>query len=101
MKTTVVGIIGCGRIANGAHLPALSKLSHVRIKYACDIILEKAKKAKEDFPRVEQVVADYKQVLLDPEVDAVFVLTPNHAHYTVTMDALRAGKHVMCENHSN
>ena len=97
MKTTVVGIIGCGRIANGAHLPALSKLSHVRIKYACDIILEKAKKAKEDFPRVEQVVADYKQVLLDPEVDAVFVLTPNHAHYTITMDALRAGKHVMCE----
>ena len=59
--------------------------------------MEKAKKAKEDFPRVEQVVADYKQVLLDPEVDAVFVLTPNHAHYTITMDALRSGKHVMCE----
>ena len=35
MKT--IAIIGCGRIANGAHLPALSKLDNVRIKYACDL----------------------------------------------------------------
>lgn len=41
--------------------------------------------------------ADYKTVLADNEVEAVWVLTPNHAHYTITMDALRAGKHVMCE----
>ena len=97
MKTTVVAIVGCGRIANSAHLPALSKLDNVRIKYACDLIVEKAQKAKEDFPKIEQVITDYKVALADPEVEAVFVLTPNYAHYTVTMDALRAGKHVMCE----
>ena len=95
MKT--VAIIGCGRIANAAHLPALSKIEDCRIKYACDLILEKAEKAKSDFPKIEQVITDYKIALEDPEVDAVFVLTPNFAHYTVTMDALRAGKHVMCE----
>ena len=95
MKT--VGIIGCGRIANNAHLPALTEIGNVRVKYACDIILEKAIAAKEKFPIIEQTVADYHTVLADPEVDAVFVLTPNFAHYTVTMDALRAGKHVMCE----
>ncbi len=97
MRTTVVAIVGCGRIANGAHLPALSQLDNVRIKYACDLILEKAEKAKADFPKIEQVITDYNVALADPEVEAVFVLTPNYAHYTVTMDALRAGKHVMCE----
>ena len=97
MRTTVVAIIGCGRIANGAHLPALSQLDNVRIKYACDLILSKAEKAKADFPKIEQVITDYKVALADPEVEAVFVLTPNYAHYTITMDALRAGKHVMCE----
>ena len=96
MKTTIA-IIGCGRIANAAHFPALSKMDNVRIKYACDIILEKAEAAKEKFEGVEQAVADYHVVLADPEVEAVFVLTPNYLHYTITMDALRAGKHVMCE----
>ena len=92
-----VAVIGCGRIANLAHFPALAPMEDVRIKYACDIIIEKAEKAKANFPKIENVIADYNVALNDPEVDAVFVLTPNYTHYTVTMDALRAGKHVMCE----
>ena len=96
MKTTVA-VIGCGRIANAAHFPALTQLEDVRIKYACDLILSKAEAVKEKYPAVEQAITDYHVALADPEVDAVFVLTPNFAHYTVTMDALRAGKHVMCE----
>ncbi len=92
----VVAIIGCGRIANQAHLPALSKMEDVRIKYACDLIPEKAEAVVESFG-AEQAIVDYKVALADPEVLAVYVLTPNYAHYTVTMDALRAGKHVLCE----
>ena len=94
---TVVAVIGCGRIASNAHFPALTQLEDVRIKYACDLIVEKAQAMKDKYPSVEQVITDYHVALADPEVDAVFVLTPNFAHYTVTMDALRAGKHVMCE----
>jgi len=94
---TVVAIIGCGRIANNAHLPALSKMENIRIKYACDIIPEKAIALKEKFPIIEQTIENYKIALADSEVEAVFVLTPNFAHYTITMDALKAGKHVMCE----
>ncbi len=93
----VVAVIGCGRIANQAHLPSLSKIDGVRIKYACDILIEKAEAAKEKFPKIENITADYKEVLADPEVEAVWVLTPNYAHYTISMDALRAGKHVLCE----
>lgn len=92
-----VAVIGCGRIANNAHLPALSALENVRIKYACDLLIEKAENLKEKFPKIENVITDYKIALADGEVDSVFVLTPNYAHYTITMDALRAGKNVMCE----
>lgn len=94
---TTIAVIGCGRIANLAHFPALSQIDEVRIKYACDLIEEKAQAVKEKFPKVENVITDYKVALADPEVEAVYVLTPNYAHYTVTMDALAAGKHVFCE----
>ena len=97
MKKTVIGVIGCGRIANLAHFPAFAQMENVRVKYACDVILKKAEEAKEKFPFVERITADYKEVLADEEVEAVWVLTPNYAHYTITTDALKAGKHVMCE----
>lgn len=96
MKKTIA-VIGCGRIANMAHFPALAKMDNVRVKYACDIIKEKAEKIKAEYPFVENVITDYKEALADSEVDAVFVLTPNYAHYEITMDALKAGKDVMCE----
>ncbi len=95
MKHTIA-IIGCGRIANLAHLPALSKMENVRIKYACDLIIEKAQAVVEKYG-AEEAIVDYKVALADPEVEVVFVLTPNYAHYTISMDALKAGKHVMCE----
>ena len=91
-----IAVIGCGRISNNAHFPALSGMDNVRIKYACDLIPEKAEDKVARFG-AEQAITDYKTALDDPEVEAVWVLTPNYAHYTVTMDALKAGKHVFCE----
>ncbi|MBE6612396.1 MAG: Gfo/Idh/MocA family oxidoreductase [Ruminococcaceae bacterium] len=96
MKHTIA-IVGCGRIAGGAHFPALTKLDNVHIKYACDLIPEKAQALVDKYSLDAKVITDYNIALADPEVEAVWVLTPNFAHYTVTMDALRAGKHVMCE----
>ena len=93
----VIAVIGCGRIAKIAHFPAFDKMDNIRIKYACDLIIEKAEAMKEEHPMIENVITDYKVALADSEVDAVYVLTPNYAHYTVTMDALKAGKHVFCE----
>ena len=97
MRAATIAVIGCGRIAQGAHFPALAEIEGVRIKYACDLIEEKAQAMKDKYPSVENVITDYKIALADEEVEAVWVLTPNYAHYTITMDALRAGKHVMCE----
>jgi len=97
MKQHVVAVIGCGRIASSAHFPALNKIDEVKIKYACDLIESKAQAMVDKYEKVEQAITDYKIALADPEVDTVWVLTPNYAHYTVTMDALKAGKNVMCE----
>ena len=97
MNYPVVAVVGCGRIAKQAHFPAFEKIGNVRVKYACDLIEEKAQAMKDKYSFVENVITDYKVALADPEVEAVFVLTPNFVHYTVTMDALKAGKHVLCE----
>ena len=98
MSKTVVAVIGCGRIAQNAHFPAFAQIPNLYVKYACDLIIEKAQAMKDKYPDlVGEVITDYKVALADPEVEAVFVLTPNVAHYTVSMDALRAGKNVMCE----
>ncbi|MFQ7034959.1 MAG: Gfo/Idh/MocA family protein [Candidatus Borkfalkia sp.] len=93
-----IAVVGCGRIATNGHFPAFRALSDmVRVKYACDRSVKAALKQKEYPELVENVITDYKIALADPEVEAVYVLTPNYAHYVVTMDALRAGKHVFCE----
>jgi predicted dehydrogenase len=92
----VIAVIGCGRISK-IHFPALQVNKNVRIKYACDLLIEKANEAKNTYTKVENAITDYKIALQDKEVDAVYVLTPNYQHYTITMEALRAGKHVFCE----
>ena len=87
-----IGIIGCGRIADSAHMPAFEKMDDVRVKYACDVIEGKAEAFIARHPKAEKAVLDYREVLADPEVDAVYVLTPNYAHYEVTMAALGQGR---------
>ena len=93
-----VGIIGCGGIANGKHMPSLKKVKNCEMVAFCDIIVEKAEKAAKDFGTPDaKVYSDYKKLLEDKTIDVVHVCTPNRAHSFITVDALDAGKHVMCE----
>ncbi|MBO7746454.1 Gfo/Idh/MocA family oxidoreductase [Paenibacillus sp. MWE-103] len=93
-----VGIVGCGSIANGKHLPSLSKLPHVELCAFSDIAAERAEQAAEKFGAPgARVYADYRELLLDGSIDVVHVCTPNDAHAEVSIAALEAGKHVMCE----
>lgn len=91
-----VGVIGCGTIANSAHIPGYMRNPNVEIKYFCDIIPEHAKKAVEQYGCGTAVV-DYHDVINDPEIAAISVCTPNNMHPVITIDALHAGKHVLCE----
>ena len=96
MSKVKVAVIGCGTIANNAHIPSYLDCPDAEIKYFCDIIPERAKDAVKKYGCGKAVV-DYKEVLADPEIDAVSVCTPNKMHSIITCDALQAGKHVLCE----
>ena len=91
-----VAIIGCGTIANNAHIPAYLKNPDAEIKYFCDIVPERAAAAVEKYG-CGVAITDYHQILSDAEVEAVSVCTPNDVHCQIACDLLRAGKHVLCE----
>jgi len=91
-----VGIIGCGTIANAAHIPSYLNNPEAEIKYFCDIIFERAQQAVEKYG-CGTAISDYHDILSDPEITAVSVCTPNNVHVPISIDAMRAGKHVLCE----
>ena len=97
-KLIKIGIIGCGGIANGKHLPSLTNVPDCEIVAFCDVIAERAEKAAAKYGTPDaKVYVDYKELLKDERIDVVHVCTPNRSHSFITVDALEAGKHVMCE----
>ena len=93
-----IGIVGCGGIANGKHLPSLSKVEGVKIVAFCDLEIEKAQAAAKQYGTPDaKVFTDYRDLLALPQIDVVHVLTPNISHSEISCAAMRAGKHVMCE----
>lgn len=96
-KKLKVGIIGSGGIAQGCHMPGYASVPDLcEIKWVCDVNPETAKEAAEKF-NVPHITHDYRDIVNDPEVGAVSVATPNAFHVGPTVDAFKAGKHVLCE----
>ncbi len=87
------------RIANGKHMPALATLPNtVEMVAFCDIIPERAEAAKAKYGTPDaKVYIDFHELLADPNIDDVHVCTPNVSHCEITVAALEAGKHVLCE----
>ena len=93
-----IGIIGCGGIANGKHMPALAKIEGARMVAFCDLLPERAHAAAAKYGAPDAKTAtDYRRLLDDPAIDVVHVCTPNDSHAEIAVAALEAGKHVMCE----
>ncbi len=91
-----IAVIGCGTIANAAHIPAYMKNEKAEIIYFCDIIKERAQAAVEKYG-CGTAITDYNDILNDAEIEAVSVCTPNNVHATIAIDCLKAGKNVLCE----
>jgi len=93
-----VGFIGCGFIAFQKHFPGMAQEKDVEMAAFCDIVVERAEKGAKEFGAPDaKVYTNYKDILADPSIDAVHILTPNASHMEMTIAALEAGKHVMCE----
>ena len=98
MEKIKVGIVGCGGIGTGKHLPSLAELDYVEVVAFCDIIEERAQKAAEEFGTEDaKVYTDYKELLKDSTIQTIHVCTPNKSHKDISVDALHANKHVLCE----
>ncbi|MDF2907102.1 MAG: oxidoreductase protein [Herbinix sp.] len=98
MKKVKIGIVGCGGIANNKHLPAIQKNGNYEIIAFCDIDREKAEEAKSKYGTADaRVYTEYAELVKETEIEAVYVLTPNKSHADISIAAMKAGKHVMCE----
>ncbi|MDR4887428.1 Gfo/Idh/MocA family oxidoreductase [Fredinandcohnia sp. QZ13] len=95
MSKLRIGIIGAGGIAQARHIPAFQQLAEqVTIEAICDVNEEIAKTVAEKF-QISKVHKNYQDMFA--EVDAVVVCTPNKFHAEISIAALDAGVHVLCE----
>ncbi len=98
MSTVKVGIIGCGGIANGKHMPGLKKVEDAVLAAFCDVVPDRAELAAKEYGVAgAKTYTDFEKMLADTSIDVIHVCTPNDSHAAITIAALQAGKHVMCE----
>ncbi|WP_449536507.1 Gfo/Idh/MocA family protein [Ferdinandcohnia sp. Marseille-Q9671] len=95
MEKLRVAVIGCGSIAQHRHLPEYNANTHVEIVAVCDINEQRAKETAEKYGA--DAYTSYEELLQHANVDIVSVCTPNYLHADVSIAALHAGAHVLCE----
>lgn len=96
-ETVVIGTLGAGYAAR-LHGNGYRKVSGVpiRLKTICDLNLQLAEQVK-DACGYEEITADFEDLLRDPEINVIDIVTPPFLHIPMAIRAIRAGKHVICE----
>ena len=93
--TIRIGIVGAGSIARHRHLPETVGNAFAEVGAVCDLAIERAEEMTAQYGG--KAYSDYREMLLDDEIDAVIVAATNTTHAVMTIVALEAGKHVLCE----
>jgi predicted dehydrogenase len=96
MKEIGVGVIGCGFVGRGAHVPSFAEIDGVRLVAVADADPKRRNKAATKH-QVEASYDDYQKLVQDPQIDVVIVALPTPLHVPASLAALEAGKHVICE----
>ncbi|RZS52923.1 Gfo/Idh/MocA family protein [Sphaerotilus mobilis] len=91
-----VGVLGCGPIAQAAHFESCNKARNVELHAICDVADDLRERMAVTHAARKQF-KDYAAMLADPEVEAVIVATSDAFHVAAAIQALEAGKHVLCE----
>lgn len=95
-EKAVIGVIGCGKKACSAHIPALEKLENVNLKYLSDINAQRLRELKEEYPQCE-TFADYRDMLSCPDLDGVVICTHTNLHCKIAKEFLLRGVDVFTE----
>ena len=95
-KTLRIGLIGVGGAAQVSHIPALKRTEDVELVALCDRDPEKVARVAQKF-QVPHATSRLDDLLEDESIDAIDVCTPNFLHAPMSIAALEAGKHVLCE----
>jgi len=91
-----VAVVGAGSWAQRAHIPGWQRDPRVQVVALADVAPGPLAAAAEKFS-VARTTTDYRELLDDPDIDVIDVVTGNRPHFQVSWDALQAGKHVLCE----
>lgn len=93
--TIKVGIIGAGSIARYRHLPETAMNPSAEVGAICDVVETRAQEIAQEYHC--KPYTDYRKMIQNPDLDAVIVAATNTTHAEMSIAALDAGKHVMCE----
>jgi predicted dehydrogenase len=94
-KTVKIAVVGAGSISE-SHLRSYKENPQAELYAICDLNEERAR-AKAEKYGIPNVYTDYNELLKDPNIDAISVCTWNNGHAPISIAALNAGKHVLCE----
>jgi myo-inositol 2-dehydrogenase/D-chiro-inositol 1-dehydrogenase len=96
MKEFNIGVIGAGRIGTVHARSITYYVPRAKVTAVSDPALERAQALVAELG-IPAAVADYKEILRDPSIDAVLVCSPTNTHADVCVESARAGKHIFCE----
>ncbi len=95
MRKLKVGVIGLGFIG-AVHADAIQRSPFAEVSAVCDANREFAAKAAGEL-NIPKFYSDYRELVLDPEIEVIHNCTPNHLHYEICRFSLEHGKHILCE----
>ena len=91
-----VGVVGTSGWVDGVHLPSLKSHPRAQVVAICGRNRERAEEVAHKY-EVPHVFTDYREIIANGNLDALVIVTPDDLHYPMTMAALDAGLHVLCE----
>ena len=96
MKKVVWGVLSTAKIGITKVIPGLQKSAWCEVRGIASRSLAPAREAADKLG-LAKAYGSYEEMLADPEIEAVYNPLPNHLHIPLTLQAARAGKHVLCE----
>lgn len=96
MNKITLGVIGAGRIGKLHTENILYNVPYARVKSVADVYADKVRDWANGLG-IKNVYSDYREILNDPEIDAVLICSSTDTHSTISIEAAKAGKHIFCE----